>query len=209
MRKIGIVDPCTEDRSNMTPVEGGDFCRKCSKIVHDFSKMSPDEIKRKLIQLNERELCGRMTPSQESILTEEFERWKSSKQVHVRNAMVFSLFIVFGMTLFSCSSPESESQFRKSHAALVKSLKNLQPDESKEKEEIIQESTNDPKPFINKEKPPVCKEKTSISSTDTVVEIIKEFTYDGGMMLPEDYPDYLEDWNEGQKDDSGEDIKID
>lgn len=109
MKNIGIETPCTENWNDMTPSAQGAFCQKCASNVHDFSGKSNDEIKETLRSLIGQKVCGRITQEQEDSLNKEFNAWQFSSRRSIQSAMLFSLIVVFGLTLFSCTN-EKEKQ---------------------------------------------------------------------------------------------------
>lgn len=122
-KHIGIQTPCSEDRSKMIPLENADFCKKCAMEVQDFSNLSPEEIKLQLYLRMNQSVCARMTVDQERQLNQDFINWKGSRQDQMRRAMFFSLFIVFGMTLFSCSNPDAKLALTSAHSQFVQSIR--------------------------------------------------------------------------------------
>lgn len=94
--KITIPKPCHEDWNKMTPKEQGSFCSSCAKIVVDFTKMKKEEIKQYFIDKKEEKTCGRFTINQLYKKPPVYERSYLSK-------FAFALYVVFGMTLFSCA----------------------------------------------------------------------------------------------------------
>ncbi|MES2556714.1 MAG: T9SS type A sorting domain-containing protein [Bacteroidota bacterium] len=119
MKHIGIQTPCSEDRGNMTPNEKGSFCHKCAKQVHDFTNKSTSEIKQVFRDMMGQEICGRMTADQEIALNAEFEAWKFQSKQGFQRAMVFSLVVVFGLTLFSCSNEHDRKQIKEIQAVAL------------------------------------------------------------------------------------------
>ena len=61
--QISIPTPCHENWDAMTPTEIGKFCSSCHKEVIDFSRMSDQEIRRKLNSSKETP-CGRFNTNQ-------------------------------------------------------------------------------------------------------------------------------------------------
>lgn len=94
--KITIPKPCHEDWDKMTPKEQGSFCSSCAKIVVDFTKMKKEEIKQYFLDKKEEKTCGRFTINQLYKKPPVYERSYLSK-------FAFALYVVFGMTLFSCA----------------------------------------------------------------------------------------------------------
>jgi hypothetical protein len=60
--KITIPKPCHENWETMTPDEKGRFCSVCSKIVHDFTNASDEELIGRLTSGDN--ICGRFRDDQ-------------------------------------------------------------------------------------------------------------------------------------------------
>ena len=110
MKHIGIQTACSENWNEMTPTDKGAFCQKCVKQVHDFTNKSTGEIKQVFREMMGQEICGRMTKDQEMVLNAEFEAWKFQSKQGLQRAMVFSLIVVFGLSLFSCTDEQDKQQ---------------------------------------------------------------------------------------------------
>ena len=103
---IQIPDPSSEDFSKMTPTEKGAFCHKCAIDVYDFTNKSGDEI-RDILTLNiGGRVCGRIESRQLDELNDDFLVWKTNDRQSFNRAWIFTLLVVFGMTLFSCEEDE-------------------------------------------------------------------------------------------------------
>ena len=106
MKNINIPEPCSENWNEMTPNEKGAFCQKCALDVYDFTNKSGDEI-RDILTLNiGSRVCGRIEPKQLENLNDDFSAWRMTNKQSYHRAWVFTLFVVFGMTLFSCEEDE-------------------------------------------------------------------------------------------------------
>ncbi len=106
MKNINIPEPCSEDWSKMTPNKKGAFCQKCALDVYDFTNKSADEI-REVLTLNiARPVCMRIESKQLEKLNNDFLAWKMNNKHSYQRAWVFTLLVVFGMTLFSCEEDE-------------------------------------------------------------------------------------------------------
>jgi hypothetical protein len=112
MKYIQIQQPCTEDWKAMTPNEKGSFCQSCAKNVLDLTKMSNAEIHSVLAQNQHESICTRIQNTQLDALNLEIEQWSRGTRSHMQRAMVASLLIVFGLTLFSCTNQQQEEQIR-------------------------------------------------------------------------------------------------
>lgn len=106
MKNINIPKPCSENWNEMSPTEKGAFCQKCAIDVYDFTNKSGDEI-RDILTLNiGGRVCGRIAPKQLDELNDDFKAWKITNKQSFNRAWIFSLLVVFGMTLFSCEEDE-------------------------------------------------------------------------------------------------------
>ena len=106
MKNINIPEPCSENWNEMSPTEKGAFCQKCAIDVYDFTNKSGDEI-RDILTLNiGGRVCGKIEPKQLDELNDDFLAWKMNNKQSFNRAWVFTLLVVFGMTLFSCEEDE-------------------------------------------------------------------------------------------------------
>ena len=113
MKNIGINSPCSENWNEMSKNDKGAFCQKCASQVFDFTKKSSLEIKQTLLSLVGQPVCGRITQTQEEVLNLEFETWMNQKSRHsFQSLLIFSLIVVFGMTLFSCENDQDSKKIR-------------------------------------------------------------------------------------------------
>jgi hypothetical protein len=133
MKYIQIQTPCSEDWNTMTPNEKGSFCQSCSKNVLDLTKLSNSEIHSVLAQNQHESICTRIQNKQLDALNLEIERWSRGTRYHMQRAMVASLLIVFGLTLFSCTNQQQEEQIRITQKKLTEVVQQQQ-NETVEKE---------------------------------------------------------------------------
>lgn len=106
MKNIDIPKPCSENWNEMSPTEKGAFCQKCAIDVYDFTNKSGDEI-RDILTLNiGGRVCGKIEPRQLEELNDDFHAWKMNNKQSFNRAWIFTLLVVFGMTLFSCEEDE-------------------------------------------------------------------------------------------------------
>lgn len=106
MKNINIPKPCSENWNEMSPSQKGAFCKKCAIDVYDFTNKSGDEI-RDILTLNiGSRVCGRINPVQLEDLNTDFSAWQMNNKQSFQRAWLFTLFVVFGMTLFSCEEDE-------------------------------------------------------------------------------------------------------
>ncbi len=192
-KHIGITEPCTASRDEMLPHEKGSFCTTCQLVVHDFSTLSNDDIKRTFRNMLDQRICGRITTQQEASLNAEFEAWSFRSTRSFQSAFLFTLIAVFGLTLFSCSDQQSRKEIR--HV-----------------QETAKAILAQPEPVV-KEEQPLAPTAIVVAETDTPtliecaigVEVEKEpiapaepirisdmiDTYDGGMMYSPEYRNFL------------------
>ncbi len=164
MKNIGINSPCSENWNEMSKNDKGAFCQKCASQVYDFTKKSSLEIKQTLLSLVGQPVCGRITQTQEEVLNIEFETWMNQKSKHsFQSLLIFSLLVVFGMTLFSCENEEDS-----------KKIKTIQTEVAR-----IIEQNNDSIKIIPQEK------RIEIPQIETVTE--ERFETMGKMVMPREY----------------------
>jgi hypothetical protein len=117
----------------MTPNEKGAFCQSCAKNVLDLTTMSNAEIHSVLAQNQHESICTRIQNKQLDALNLEIEQWSRGTRFHMQRAMVASLLIVFGLTLFSCTNQQQEEQIRITQKKLTEVVQKQQK-ETAEKE---------------------------------------------------------------------------
>lgn len=139
MKKFSIPNPCSENWNEMTPTEKGAFCDKCAHEVNDVTRMSNAQIRNLLIQNQGQRTCMRMTVSQEKSLDEEFRMLDMSKKQQMQRAMLFSLLVVFGFTLFSCTSPEQVSELQQLQQSAMSITQSEDKDETQVSKDQIEE----------------------------------------------------------------------
>ena len=137
MKYIQIQTPCSEDWNTMTPNEKGSFCQSCSKNVLDLTKLSNAEIHSVLAQNQNESICRRIQNKQLEALNLETERWSRGTRYHMQRAMVASLLIVFGLTLFSCTNQQQEEQIRITQKKLTEVVQQQQNDTSEKEFEWV------------------------------------------------------------------------
>ncbi|MCE2683251.1 MAG: hypothetical protein LW704_09910 [Cryomorphaceae bacterium] len=133
MKYIQIQTPCSEDWNAMKPNEKGAFCQSCAKNVLDLTRMSTTKIHAVLQQHQNQSICTRIQNTQLDSLNLEFERWSKGTRFHMQRAMVASLLIVFGLTLFSCTNKQQEEQIRITQKKMTEVVQQQQ-NETAEKE---------------------------------------------------------------------------
>jgi len=171
MKHIGIQTACSENWNEMMPTDKGAFCQKCVKQVHDFTNKSTVEIKQVFREMMGQEICGRMTKDQELALNAEFEAWRFQSKQGFQRAMVFSLVVVFGLTLFSCSNKQDEQKVQEIQAIALQAM-NIQSAGETEKlpvEKAKSEAAIEINEVFYLEETPVFY-VDSVVSKDTVVE---------------------------------------
>ena len=126
MKHIGIQTPCSENWNTMTSSEKGAFCQKCATHVRDFTNKTNGEIKQTLRELIGQPICARITETQQTTLNLEFEAWQNQSKQGLQRAFVFSLVVVFGLALFSCSNEQDKQQIQQLQATAVQALNQQQ-----------------------------------------------------------------------------------
>jgi hypothetical protein len=127
MKYIKIQTPCSEDWNAMKPNDKGAFCQSCAKNVLDLTRMSTTEIHSVLQQNLNQSICTRIQNTQLDSLNLEFERWSKGTRFHMQRAMVASLLIVFGLTLFSCNDEQQQKQIRDTQERLTEIVNQKEP----------------------------------------------------------------------------------
>ncbi|MCB9195204.1 MAG: carboxypeptidase regulatory-like domain-containing protein [Flavobacteriales bacterium] len=95
------INPCVENLSDMTPVNGGRYCSSCEKTIVDLTNKSNQEI-RVLYDQNEGKLCGIVRPNQ----------LHENRYYHPLKRFALALIIVFGTSLFVFANTSGFNQFR-------------------------------------------------------------------------------------------------
>lgn len=150
MKNFGIQTPCKENWNAMTPTEKGAFCQKCASQVIDFTNKSNAEIKSTFRSLSGQAVCSRMNPNQIDSLNLEFESWKMNSKRSVQTAMLFSLIVVFGLTLFSCSTEKEKKTILQMQQAISQSLSAaILPAQTAAVLPAVQKTTAEEVPFIS------------------------------------------------------------
>lgn len=113
MQLISIPEPCHENWNDMSITEKGRFCSSCSKVVVDFTNRSKASILQEYLNSdpNGEKLCGVFKNSQLDEINRDFELYTFRSKQSFQSAFVFSLMVVFGLTLFSCSSEDQKNEF--------------------------------------------------------------------------------------------------
>jgi len=108
--KITIPKPCHEDWNKMSPEDQGRFCDKCCKTVLDFSSKSSSEVQQFIHEHQNEKLCGRFSNDQLSKPVRlEIPYHALYNRLTTAQAFLVSLFFVFSVTLFSCTTLKNET----------------------------------------------------------------------------------------------------
>ncbi len=118
MKNVKIENACSENWNEMAPTEKGAFCQVCATNVIDFTNKSSLEIKQLLLANSGNSVCGRIKEQQLEQLNTEFELWKMNSSQSIQRAMVFSLLVVFGLTLFSCTNEKDKQAIQALQASV-------------------------------------------------------------------------------------------
>ncbi|HLP52677.1 MAG TPA: hypothetical protein VK154_17435 [Chitinophagales bacterium] len=106
--RISIPKPCNEKWSEMTPEQQGAFCKVCSKVVVDFSKMNDEEVIAYLEQKKGEKTCGRFRAGQLSPYELKINLQNMAAQSNIRKIFTVALFIFFS-SLFVCKSDTGDN----------------------------------------------------------------------------------------------------
>jgi len=96
----------------MSPTQKGAFCQKCALEVYDVSAMTNRQIRGLLYENLGKRTCVNMTREQEVSMNEDFTQWQLSNKENLQRAMLFSLLVVFGLSLFSCNNPQQVKELQ-------------------------------------------------------------------------------------------------
>ncbi len=118
MKNVKIENACSENWNEMAPTEKGAFCQVCATNVIDFTNKSSLEIKQLLLANSGNSVCGRIKEQQLEQLNTEFELWKMNSSQSIQRAMMFSLLVVFGLTLFSCTNEKDKQAIQALQASV-------------------------------------------------------------------------------------------
>jgi hypothetical protein len=118
MKNVKIENACSEKWNEMAPTEKGAFCQVCATNVIDFTNKSSLEIKQLLLANSGNSVCGRIKEQQLEQLNTEFELWQMSTKQTMQRAMIFSLLVVFGLTLFSCETEKDKQAIQALQASV-------------------------------------------------------------------------------------------
>ena len=222
MKHINIPEPCTENWNEMTPNEKGAFCQKCALDVYDFTDKTADQI-REILRLNiAAPVCMRIEPKQLDELNADFSAWKMNTKQSYHRAWVFTLFVVFGLTLFSCGEDEKqvvEKFHRTGQDILSSSEKDQEGDVSKIDANATVENSNTSKNdqeqcrtqketenltshtmgkpvFVTRENELHGVEVTARSAHNSAYYDDRNSGTVGVPLLTQDYSDYLEELNQ-------------
>jgi len=177
----------------MTPTEKGAFCQKCATQVYDFTNKSAEEIKQTLRSLIGQPVCGRITAAQENALNAEFEAWSFHSKHKFQSALVFSLIVVFGLSLFSCSNEQDRKKIEHIQTSAVKAM--TQQDLPKDTGIPVIE----PAPIVLEAPMPEVYEIVEVEKTINLedVDIAADrwgdyYGYGGAMVMTDRYVDFLQ-----------------
>ena len=115
MKLISIPEPCHENWNDMSITEKGRYCSSCSKVVIDFTNRSKASILQEYLNAdpNGEKICGVFKNTQLEEINRDFEMYTFRSKKSFQSAFVLSLMLVFGLTLFSCTSEEQKNEFEK------------------------------------------------------------------------------------------------
>ena len=133
MKHLQIEKPCTENWGQMNSTQRGAFCQKCATEVIDFTNKSTNEIKSVFREMAGQSICSRFSNKQLDVLNLEFENWSEMKnRSSFQSVWVFSLIVVFGLTLFSCETEKDQKAIKQIQHVASKMI-NIKSNQESEK----------------------------------------------------------------------------
>lgn len=114
-----MYSPCTENWSEMTSSGSGAQSKKCVTEVFDFATKINPETRSILLEKSGQKVCGRFSSNQYESLSADYNVWRFNSKHSMQHAMVFSLAVVFGLTLFSCTSKKEAESFTQIQNSIV------------------------------------------------------------------------------------------
>jgi len=201
MKNFRIESPCSENWNEMTSTQKGAFCQKCTTEVHDFTGKSNSEIRAVLLENSGKQVCGRYTIDQPQSLSADFDAWKFSSQRTMQRAMIFSLVVVFGLTLFSCNNKQdaqalSNIQTSLNEIEMVQPQKQIKPTnlndiKSLEADLVIDQIIQEPELLREVREVRVCELQKEIDVVDVTAQ---RYYHTMGISIRSDiYEEYLLD----------------
>jgi hypothetical protein len=112
--QLHIKNPCGESWYKMKPVEGGRFCRACSKTVTDFSAMTDEAVKEHFRNYSGAGVCGRFKTRQLNGIRVEIPKYVLRNRMPLWQKYLLALLLCFGSALMPADFVLSTSQ--KAHA---------------------------------------------------------------------------------------------
>ncbi len=128
MKQLHIEKPCSESWDSMTPTEKGAFCQKCAKEVIDFTSKTHEEIRATFMEMSGKEICGNIMPEQMDSFNTEAKLWQLNSSRAFQSRMVFSLVVVFGLSLFSCTTEKEKKTILKMQETIAQTLAQREED---------------------------------------------------------------------------------
>ncbi len=139
MQNLQIQKPCSENWNLMNATEKGAYCQKCATEVIDFTSKSQEEIKSVIKRIGGSTFCSRISNSQLNQLNQEFEEWgKMNSPSFFQSKFLFSMILIFGLSLFSCETEEGRQKVEKIHHVASQIIPQLKADVKDFKVEEIQ-----------------------------------------------------------------------
>lgn len=162
MKYIGIATPCSENFHSMLPNAQGSYCVHCEKNVIDFSVKSDREII-EILQLNDQQ-CGRFSVEQLERMNKDLDTYSFRSEKSFKSALVFSLFVVFGLSLFSCNDPKQQKEVEAFQKELKETYLSEEPKTLEPEKHLVYSKKNIEEELIV----PEVEELFNLAPTDTI-----------------------------------------
>lgn len=139
MQNLQIQKPCSENWNLMNATEKGAYCQKCATEVIDFTSKTPDEIKLVIKSIGGSTFCSRISNHQLNQMNQEFEEWENlNSSSYFQSKFMFSMILIFGLSLFSCETEEGRQKVEKIQQVASQIIPQLKADVKDFKVEEIQ-----------------------------------------------------------------------
>ncbi len=122
MKNFYIEERCSQNWDDMPKTTKGSYCSQCAIEVYDFTNKTSEEIRTLLYKFSDKHLCTRMTLEQKNNLNREFELWQLSKRKYMQRATFFTFWVVFGLSIISCTEEKDKMYIESIHQQTIENL---------------------------------------------------------------------------------------